>query len=165
LKKLTPSYWYDTIYDIDFDMLKEKGIKCLFFDIDNTMALYSDNEPSEKLLDFLKNLSDNDFSAAVLSNGKSERVTHFAEAMGLVFYGGALKPSKKGFRDLSGKLGYGNDEIAIIGDQLFTDIWGGNRFGCTSVLVTPIDLADDPPFVRFKRIFEKGIIKKLKKTK
>ena len=164
MKALTPSYWYDTIYDIDYEMLKEKGVKCLFFDIDNTMALYSENEPSEKLLSYIKGLKDAGFSAAVLSNGKSERVMHFAEAMGLVFYGGALKPLRKGFRELAGKLGFKNSEIAIIGDQLFTDIWGGNRFKCTSILVTPIDLNDDPPFVRFKRLFEKGTMKRLQKN-
>ena len=161
---LKPQYWYDTIYDIDFDKLKEKGVKCILFDIDNTMATYSENDPSEKLLALCETLRTKDFTLAILSNGNSDRVKHFATVMGMKFYGKALKPMKKGFRSLCDELGFTKNDIAIVGDQLFTDILGGNNFGCISVLVTPIEPSSDPAFVKFKRIFEKGTIRKLKKT-
>ena len=78
---LKPQYWYDTIYDIDFDKLKEKGVKCILFDIDNTMATYSENDPSEKLLALCETLRSKNFTLAILSNGNSDRVKHFATVM------------------------------------------------------------------------------------
>lgn len=159
-----PDLWADSVYDIDYGALHQKGIRFLFFDIDNTMALYSEERPSEKLFALLQKLNRMGFRSAILSNGKSERVARFAELLDAEFECSALKPFQSGFRRLSEKLRAEKpSEIAMIGDQLFTDIKGGNRFGCCTVLVMPIDLADDPPFVRFKRFFEKSIVKTIRR--
>ena len=69
---------------------------------------------------------------------------------------------KKGYNYICEKLGLKPCEIACIGDQLFTDIWGGNRAGCYTVFVKPIDTGYEPPFVRFKRLFEKPFFRGVK---
>ena len=160
-----PDFWADSVYDIDYEALRRKGLRFLFFDIDNTMALYSEQEPSERLLALLRRLSEMGFRSAILSNGRSGRVARFAKIMGMEFEGGALKPAQGGFRRLAQKLrAEKSSEIAMIGDQIYTDIKGGKRFGCCTVLVTPIDLADDPFFVRFKRIFEKNVVSMIRRN-
>lgn len=70
---LIPDFWADSVYDIDYEELKAKGIRYLFFDIDNTIALYSDAEPSDKICELLRLLKEMGFVSAILSNGRSER--------------------------------------------------------------------------------------------
>ena len=77
---------------------------------------------------------------------------------GRPFVGKAGKPLKKGFNELAQKFGLELNQIAMVGDQLFTDILGGNRAGCTTILVTPINIKIEPGFVRFKRFFEKPFL-------
>jgi len=161
---LTPSIWVETIHNIDYKKLYESGKRAIYFDIDNTMASYQTPLPDEKIHNFIKMLHDIGFKVGVLSNAKSGRAKLFADALGLDFEGKALKPRRKGFNRLSERLGVKNDEVVMIGDQLFTDIWGGNRYKCYTVLVTPIEPKGDPAFVKFKRIFEKPVMKKLKKS-
>lgn len=164
MSKLVPDFWADSVYEIDYEALRREGVYFLFFDIDNTIALYSEPKPSAALFDLLRSLKERKFRLGLLSNGKSDRVARFASELDIAFVGGALKPARSGFRRLAEKLHAGrHSEIAIIGDQLYTDIKGGQRFGCRTVLVKPIDLADDPLFVRFKRIFERKYIKKIKR--
>ena len=162
---LKPEFWFDTIYDIDYENLYNDGVRALFFDIDNTMSGYEEENPSEKLNEFVKKLREMGFSVSVLSNAKAGRSKHFAEYLNADFEGHALKPRRKGFVSLAERLGVKPCEVAMIGDQLFTDIWGANRYGCRSVLVTPINPEGDPGFVRFKRLFERSIIKKCSKTR
>ncbi|MBQ8164547.1 MAG: YqeG family HAD IIIA-type phosphatase [Clostridia bacterium] len=164
MRFLKPSVWVETIHHIDYQKLYDSGKRAIYFDIDNTMASYNDPLPDEKLHKFVKNLHEIGFKVAVLSNAKSGRAKLFADALALDFEGKALKPRRKGFNRLSERLGVKADEVVMIGDQLFTDIWGGNRFGCYTVLVTPIDRSGDPGFVKFKRIFETPVIKKLSKS-
>ncbi len=165
MKFLKPAVWYESVYDIDFEQLYKNGIRALFFDIDNTMAGYDEPEPSQKLTDFVHKLQDIGFKVAVLSNAKAGRAKYFSDLLKLEFEGHALKPRRKGFISLSERLGVKPSETAMIGDQLFTDIWGGNRYGSYSILVTPIDLSGDPGFVKFKRIFEKPVLKRCKGLK
>lgn len=161
---LTPSVWVETIHNIDYQKLYDSGKRAIYFDIDNTMASYQTPLPDEKLHEFVKKLHNIGFKVAVLSNAKSGRAKLFADALGLDFEGKALKPRRKGFNRLSERLGVKPEEVVMIGDQLFTDIWGGNRYKCYTVLVTPIDRKGDPGFVKFKRIFEAPVIRKLNKS-
>lgn len=154
----------NTIYDMDLNSLKELGIKGFFFDIDNTLEEYATKQPGEKLISYIKQLSDNGFKIGILSNAKVERAHFFAEGFPkdnypeIYFVGKAGKPLKKGFNELAQKFGLELNQIAMVGDQLFTDILGGNRAGCTTILVTPINIKIEPGFVRFKRFFEKPFL-------
>ncbi|MBQ2306090.1 MAG: HAD hydrolase-like protein [Clostridia bacterium] len=109
------------------------------------------------------------FVIGILSNARQERIAKFVGGFPpelrdrILYVYKAAKPLKKGFRKLLADAGLRAEEGAMIGDQLFTDIWGGNRAGLTTVLVTPIDPSIEPPFVRFKRIFEKPFIRNERK--
>ncbi len=163
-KKLRPDIKCETIYEIDQDSLQKSGIRGLFFDIDNTMEPYSTPLPGERLSGWLSELCAKGFAVGILSNAKQKRIESFvagfpAELKDKIYYVfGAGKPLKKGFFKLCADAGLKPGQAAMVGDQLFTDIFGGNRSGLTTILVKPIDPSIEPPFVRFKRFFERPFL-------
>lgn len=75
----------------------------------------------------------------LLSNSrKPGRAQRFAEALGIPYEGHAGKPKVGGFQRAMARMGAAPEETAIVGDQIFTDIWGGNRAGVLTLLVHPI---------------------------
>ena len=149
-----------SVRDIDLEFLKSKGIKGIFFDIDNTLEEYATPVPGEDTLAFFRKLDSLGFKIGLISNAKSPRVDKFIKAFPADFpeilrFAEAGKPLKKAYRLLSAKMNLKCTETAMVGDQLFTDIWGGNRANCLTILVEPINIEIEPGFVRFKRKLEK----------
>lgn len=174
-KRLKPDIWLDDVYAIDIDSLLARGIDTIFFDIDNTLIEYSDRKSNEELNEWLGLLFEKGFKLGFLSNAKDERIYSFASEIivrgkRLTDYdafkvtGNAMKPLKSGFARLAKKTNSKKEEIAMVGDQLYTDILGGNLYGAYTILVDPINRADEFWFVAFKRIFEKRHLKKFKKS-
>ena len=168
-RNLKPDINCADIYTLDTESLRRGGVRGLFFDIDNTMEPYSTPKPGARLSEWLEGLTAEGFVIGILSNARQERIAKFVGGFPpelrdrILYVYKAAKPLKKGFRKLLADAGLRAEEGAMIGDQLFTDIWGGNRAGLTTVLVTPIDPSIEPPFVRFKRIFEKPFIRNERK--
>lgn len=173
-KGLKPDLWVSDIYVIDLSKLKGLGIKALFFDIDNTLVQYSDKVSDEKLNLWLENVINDGFKIGFLSNAKDKRINTFAEGVtvngeklsgnqSFRLTGSARKPLKVGFKRLSKMFNVRPEEVAMVGDQLFTDIWGAICFGCYTILVDPINRLDDHWFVSFKRRFEELHLKNVKK--
>lgn len=153
------TYSYKTVFDIDYELLKNDGISALLFDIDNTLASYADSVPDEKTADLIKKLCGRGFKIFFLSNNSGKRVGTFAESVGVPCISRAAKPLVFNIRRAMRKLGAEKSETVLIGDQLFTDIWGANRAGIKSVLVEPVSANNEDKFVAFKRRFEKMIKK------
>ncbi len=156
-KRFVPDKIYDSVYDIEYDMLKENGIKALIFDIDNTLAPYELAEPDEKIKGLFNMLFEMDFKLYVLSNNNKKRVSLFMNSVDIPHRWRALKPLSFFIRKAMKNMKVKSFETALIGDQIFTDVWGANRLGLFSVLVNPISEKEDK-FVAFKRRFEKRII-------
>ncbi|MEJ6950048.1 YqeG family HAD IIIA-type phosphatase [Natronospora cellulosivora (SeqCode)] len=138
INKLQPDQYYRDVYKIDLDLLKEKGIKGLIFDIDNTIIPWSEKAVVKELLDFFDEINNEGFEICLVSNGKDKRVKFFSEELKLPAIGQAIKPSKRAFKKAQNILGLKTNEIAVIGDQIFTDVLGGNRMGYTTILVDPL---------------------------
>ena len=139
-EKLFPDVIYDSIYDIEVLALKNKGIRGIIFDIDNTLVKPSERKPCGRLMGWLKALSADGFKLCVLSNANSRRVHTFADGLGVHAIHGAGKPSKKGFLRAMEALGLASGEVCMVGDQLFTDVFGAKRLGIYSVYTKPIVL-------------------------
>ena len=77
--KLKSSYFYNTVYDIDYKNLKKIGIDTLIFDIDNTLASYDSLYPDKKLLNLFSELKKDGFKLYLLSNNNKKRVKTFSE--------------------------------------------------------------------------------------
>lgn len=157
---LHPTVFVDTVFDIDLKALKDSGIKAFIFDIDNTLAPYADAVPDEKTAAWIKELRDMGFGVFFASNNNVERVKKFADSVGIPYKAKALKPLSIYLKKACSCMGVTPKETALVGDQLFTDIWGGNWLKMYTILVKPISEVEDG-FVKFKRKFERRILKSM----
>lgn len=137
MKLLVPKMYQKSIYDINYNNLQQKGIKCLLFDLDNTCIGYYDNKPTKELKDLFNNLTKMGFKVVLFSNSPSKRLANFS-TLKIVLHPSSRKPFKKSFNNLLKKYHYTKKDVLIIGDQLFTDILGGNRVGINTCLVDPL---------------------------
>ncbi len=151
-----PTYFVKSIYDITPDFLIKRGIFGVVLDVDNTLCLYSCKEPEEKTLNFIGSLKKAGVAAVILSNGAGPRISAYAEKLGIEAMTRSMKPRGKGFLWAQGKLGLPKEKVAVIGDQIFTDIYGGNRFGFKTILTEPFDPCE-PAFVKAKRGLERFV--------
>lgn len=157
-----PDVYQKSIYDIDYDKLKNNNIKCLLFDLDNTCIPYVDKKPTKELKNHFDKLTDMGFKVIIFSNSPKQRLEPFKKYLGVDCCASARKPSRKKFYKVLKMFNYDFSEVAIIGDQLVTDIYGGNRVGITTILVNPLSNID-MPFTKIHRFIEKIAINKMHK--
>lgn len=157
LKKLFPDLRYKTINDIEIELLVKKGIKFAILDIDNTLVPYTMKKPNEYAISFLNKLKDNGIEFSFVSNNHKERIETFNKEINAVGVYNAKKPLLYGINKAMKKMGSDCKNTVLIGDQVFTDMLGGNRAGMLTILVEPIKEVNTL-FFKFKRYFEKKIL-------
>lgn len=157
-----PDIYSKSIYTIDYNKLLDRGIKYLLFDLDNTCIPYLDKNPTKELKEHFDKLKDMGFKVIIFSNSPKERLEPFKKNLNVDCCAKACKPRKRGFIKVLKMYNLTLPEIAIIGDQLVTDIYGGNRVGITTILVNPMSDID-MPFTKVHRFIEKRKIKKMTK--
>lgn len=160
---LKPNIKLNRVTDISVELLKKHGIKALILDVDNTLSTHHGHILTDGLENWLKYMYDNGIKLMVLSNSKEKRVKPFAEKIGLSYISLGLKPLPFGFWRAMKKYNFNRKNTAIVGDQIFTDILGGNFVGLHTILLTPIKLEDTAGF-RFKRNLERLVFKIYKIT-
>jgi len=141
-------------------LLKSLGIRGLILDVDNTLTTHDNPEVDTGVQRWLAVMREHKIKMAILSNNTLRRVQPFADALRMGFVANGTKPLARGFEKAAAKLSLAKSEIAVVGDQIFTDILGGNLWGARTILVKPIKLEDTRSF-RIKRRIEQGIILKL----
>lgn len=161
LKKFSPDLILDSIYELNLKDLQDKGIKGIITDLDNTLVAWNVQQIEEPLKDWLKTVKEAGFKVCILSNNSSGRVEEFAARAGVPAVSKAVKPRRGGFRRALEQMGLETSETAVLGDQLFTDILGGNRTGLYTILVTPLSQKEFFG-TRIMRQVEKILIRKLK---
>lgn len=157
-----PDMYQKSIYSIDYEKLYEDGIKCLLFDLDNTCVPYVEKLPSKKLIELFDRLKDMGFKIIIFSNASKKRLEPFKKSLVVDCSYSSKKPSKRKFIKVLRMFKFDLSEVAIIGDQLFTDIFGGNRVGIKTILVNPMS-SDDMFITKIFRVLEKGQYKKMNK--
>ena len=150
------------IQDINYKKLKKLGIKCLVFDLDNTIALIDQHIITDEVKKLLLSLK-KDFQIVIISNNVTSRVKTYAEYLECDFVANALKPLSRGYRKIRKKYGFQKQEMCMIGDQLVTDIYGGNRYGMFTILVDPLG-NKDLKITSLNRLIEGKILKKYAKN-
>ena len=155
--KFYPNMYKKCIQDINYKKLKKLGIKCLVFDLDNTIALIDQHKitgDAKKLLADLKK----DFTIVIISNNIESRVKDYADELDCDYIAYAMKPSTRGYRVIKKRYNFKACEMCMIGDQIVTDILGGNRFNMFTVLVDPL-AKKDLKITGFNRFIENKIFK------
>lgn len=153
-----PDFYYDTVYDITPELLISRGVKGIILDIDNTLVPYEIPEPTEEVRGWLKLMSDSGMKIAFVSNNHAPRVELFNKSLSFPAFPDSGKPLKKSCLKALEAMECKASEVALIGDQVFTDVLAGRIAGVnTTVLVKPIKDKKNL-FFRFKRLLEKPVI-------
>ncbi len=119
-------------------LIIKKGYRGILFDIDNTLVPH--NAPAnEQAVQLMKQLKAIGFQICLVSNNKEPRVAAFNEKLQVNYIYKAGKPKRAGYQKAMRLLGTNTSNTLFVGDQLFTDLWGANNSGITSILVKPID--------------------------
>ena len=158
-----PDYSHKAVDDIDVQELYESGIRYALLDIDNTIVPYTSPFPDDKALKFLKSLSDNGIRYCFVSNNNKNRVEEFNKYIGVPVYPRAKKPLLFGIDKAMRDFGAVKENTVLIGDQIFTDIYGGNRMKFYSVLVTAVG-KNETNLVAIKRYFEKLVLREYRRS-
>ena len=125
--------------DVSVEQLRQKNIRLLMLDFDNTIVPYTTSTPTPLMENWLKEMCASDIQLCVVSNSKRERVKIFCSHYGIPCITHAKKPFTKGIRQCLTQFDVPPREAALVGDQIFTDTLGANCAGVTSILVKAID--------------------------
>ena len=157
-----PKIYKKNIYEINYKKLSKQGIRCLVFDLDNTLITMGQEVADEKMQNFFQKLK-KDFAIFIVSNNISkQRVSRFADSVGCKYFYFSTKPSRRRLRHIQKQLGLKNEQICVIGDQLMTDIFMANRFKAHSCFVEPLE-SKDLKITSLNRFLEKKIMERYQK--
>lgn len=157
-----PDFVFDDFYSITPEFLKENGIFAIVSDIDNTLVTYDDEKPTLRVLSWLESLKSADIKISFVSNNSHERVRIFNESLGFFAVGKSGKPFKKNVLYAIEYMNVPKENVCMLGDQIFTDVFAGQNAGIKTILVPPIK--DRTDFLtRSKRILEIPFLKKFRK--
>ncbi|HMM20258.1 MAG TPA: YqeG family HAD IIIA-type phosphatase [Selenomonadales bacterium] len=135
---LCPYRVVDSLYDINFEELEAQGVRGIIFDLDNTIIPWDSFDMCPQIAEWLMMLQLRGFKVCIVSNNWRKRVREIADRFGFPFISRAYKPAKSGFRSALKAMGLEPHETAVVGDQLFTDVLGGNRLGLRTIWVKPL---------------------------
>lgn len=157
---LIPDYVFDSIYEITPEFFQEHGLRGMLVDLDGTLASSRAPLPPEAVRPWFDGLQAAGVRVLVLSNNKESRVKRFCEPLGVPYLHRAVKPLGAGFRRGARALGLPLSQIAVVGDQIYTDTFGGNRAGAVTCFVRSVNRGDfwigvrhqlEKPFIRLGR--------------
>jgi HAD superfamily phosphatase (TIGR01668 family) len=129
--------------------LRERGVRLLLLDLDNTLAPYSGPGPTPELFAWKEALLAGGVTPFIVSNTKTERAKRFAALWGVDYVDGAGKPRRRGIETALRRCGAKPEEAALAGDQIFTDVLGANRAGVLSVVTHPLELKNPFYILRY----------------
>lgn len=159
LRRFYPTYIYEKVEDIPYELIEKEKIELIMLDMDNTL-IDNNKKYNKQLKEWIKNMGKRNIKLCILSNSPfGDKVKQIASELNMPYEFNATKPLLKGFKKVIAKNNIVKDRILMIGDQIFTDVWGGNRVGVKTILVTPINKSESI-LSKVKRPLEKLVLKK-----
>ncbi|TCZ77052.1 YqeG family HAD IIIA-type phosphatase [Paenibacillus albiflavus] len=143
LKRFEPKLSVRTVYDIDLVKLWEQGYRGIITDLDNTLVGAKEPLATPELISWLESVKEMGFRVVIVSNNNHGRVSAFADPLHIPFIHAARKPTRTPFNKALTVLKTAPNNTIVIGDQLMTDVLGGNRMGLYTILVRPIAIKDE----------------------
>ena len=153
-----PDYMFNSFREVTPAFLKSLQVRCLLCDIDNTLVTYDAAQPTEAVLAWLSAMKENGITVIFLSNNNNDRVAKFTEAIDNTWSADAGKPLTTKAKQLLSQLGFSPKETAVLGDQVFTDVWTGNFLGARATLLVPPIKDKTTLFFKSKRLLEKPFL-------
>lgn len=157
IKHFLPDQHVKSIFEITPEILIEKGVKGIITDLDNTLVEWDRPNATPKLIKWFEDMKNSEIKVTIVSNNNESRVKAFSEPLDIPFIYQAKKPMGRAFRRALAEMGIKQKEAVVVGDQLLTDVLGGNRSGFHTILVVPVAQTDG--FVtKFNRKIERRIL-------
>ncbi|WP_226002781.1 YqeG family HAD IIIA-type phosphatase [Paenibacillus sp. BJ-4] len=160
---LMPKLRVNTVFDIDLEGLYAQGYRGIITDLDNTLVGAKAPNATPELVAWFEKVKQAGFKLVIVSNNNMNRVSMFATPLDIEFIHAARKPSNSSFRRAIRMMGLTPEETIMVGDQMLTDVLGGNRLGLHTVLVLPISIHDEGFMTRFNRRLERIALTRLRK--
>jgi len=160
MKNYLPDLRAKSIFELNYDKLKEMGIKGILIDIDNTLVPMHIKKPTIESIKWVEDMKKRGFEICILSNASYRRTSIFKKILDINGVGMAFKPKKEGYLKAIDLLKLQKSECVMIGDQLFTDIKGASKLNILTILTEILD-KNEHLYVKFKRIFENIRYKKI----
>ncbi|MEP6756340.1 MAG: YqeG family HAD IIIA-type phosphatase [Chthonomonadales bacterium] len=127
------------VVEIQISELKAAGVECVLLDLDNTLTTWQGMDVTEEVRNWLIELKASGIKLCLVSNTRhGKRLVSLSEELEIPYVKRAFKPRKKGFEDAMKELGADPSKTVMVGDQMFTDILGGNRVGVYTIMVKPM---------------------------
>lgn len=157
----TPKYRLKSVLHINDEFIRKANIKGLILDLDNTLTLHGIDKAEDGVQEWIDKTKDKGIKLILVSNNSYERVLPTANRLGLDFISKGAKPLSKGFKQALKKINLNKSEVAIVGDQIFTDVLGGKLSGMQTILVEPFEI-EKTGFLAFKRKIQIRLLGELK---
>lgn len=162
-ERLLPNMRVHSVYEINLDELAARGVRGIITDLDNTLVGAKEPFATPELVAWLDKVRDAGFGVVIVSNNNKTRVGNFAAPLDIPFLHAARKPRLAAFRKALAMLGLEAGQTVMIGDQMMTDVLGGNRMGLFTILVAPISPADEGIMTLVNRRMERFALARLRK--
>jgi HAD superfamily phosphatase (TIGR01668 family) len=159
MRILYPNAYVDKVEDIQFKKLYDEGYRGILFDVDNTLVPFDQLDAHDALVTYMDELQTIGFKVGLVSNNSKSRVEALNKGLNLAIMPNAMKPFTFRLRQILKLLKVPHKKAIFVGDQLFTDVWVGNRLGLYTVLVKPIQTKEQM-VTRIKRRTEKAVLKR-----
>lgn len=157
LKRFLPNEQVNNVFEITAEKLTKQGIKGIITDLDNTLVEWDRPLATSKVIDWLAEMEQSGIAVTIVSNNNENRVKKFSEPHQIPYIFRARKPFSHAFTEALHKMNLKKEETVVIGDQLLTDILGGNRAGFYTILVVPVAQTDGL-VTKFNRFVERRIL-------
>lgn len=138
VRLLRPHRMVNSLIDIEAATLQQQNVAGILLDLDNTLLPWDSDTVSPEAAAWLRQALNLGLKVGMVSNNRRRRVAEFAVQFNIPFAARAFKPSRRGFKQVINEMGLTPEQVVVIGDQLFTDILGGNRLGCQTIWVKPL---------------------------
>lgn len=152
LRWLIPTRYVPSILALDPGALATEGIRGLILDLDNTVVAWNASAPTEAVRQWVGRVREAGVRACIVSNNFSGRTQAIGRVLDVPVVAAAVKPIPWGFRRAMALMGTRPEQTALIGDQVFTDILGGNLLGVRTILVEPLSEQEFPTTRLVRRV-------------
>ncbi len=158
---LQPDYIFKNLESVPLSFFSQHNIVCVLIDIDNTIVPADESDIDYVKAEWLK-AAQKHVRVILVSNNHGSRIQDISNSLELETFSFALKPFSKVYSHIKKKYNINKVQIAVIGDQLLTDVLGGKIQGFKTIYVEPIS-QKDKLFTTISRTIERMLMKKWKK--